>query len=66
VKAVLESDGAPPVHLHEEAREADWTDEQVLEAIAHVALGTFTSVVTKAGDIPRDGSGENARLLRAA
>jgi len=66
VKALLESDGAPPVHLHEEAREAGWSDEQVLETIAHVALGSFTGVVTRAGDVPRDGSAEDGRMLRAA
>jgi alkylhydroperoxidase family enzyme len=66
VKALLESEGAPPVHLHEEAREADWSDEQILEAIAHVALAQFTDLVTRAGDVPRDGSADDGRLLRAA
>ena len=41
VKALLESDGAPPLHMHEEAREAGWDDEQILETVAHVALATF-------------------------
>src|SRR5918999_4716338 len=45
VKALLESEGAPPRHKHEEALEAGWTDEQVLEAIAHVALSTFANLV---------------------
>jgi alkylhydroperoxidase family enzyme len=66
VRALLESDGAPPLHLHEEAREEGWTDEQILEAVSHVALATFTTIVTRAGDVPRDGSGEEGRLLRAA
>jgi alkylhydroperoxidase family enzyme len=68
VRALLESEGEdpPPLHLHEEAREAGWSDEQVLEAVAHVALNTFTNLVTRAGDVPRDGSGEEARLLQAA
>jgi alkylhydroperoxidase family enzyme len=67
VRGLLESDGgAPPMHLHEEAREADWTDEQILEAVAHVALNTFANLVTRAGNVPRDGSSENARLLQAA
>jgi alkylhydroperoxidase family enzyme len=66
LKALLESGGAPPAHLLEEAREADWTDEQVLEAVAHVALATFTNLVTRAGDLPRDGSVEEARLSQAA
>ncbi len=47
VRALLESEAAPPHHLHEEARESDWTDEQILEAVAHVALGTFSNLVTR-------------------
>jgi alkylhydroperoxidase family enzyme len=66
VKALLESDGPPPRHKHEEAREAGWEDEQILEAIAHVALATFGNLVTRAGDVPRDGSSEEARLQQAA
>ena len=66
VRALLETDGAPPLHLHEEAREEGWSDEQILEAVSHVAMATFTNLVTRAGDVPRDGSGEEGRLLRAA
>ncbi len=66
VRGLLESEGAPPLHLHEAAREADWTDEQILEAVAHVALNTFSNLITRAGDVPRDGSGEETRLLQAA
>ena len=66
VRGLLDSDGAPPMHLHEEAREADWSDEQILEAVAHVALTSFSSLVTRAGDVPRDGSAEGSRLLQAA
>lgn len=66
VKALLESEGTLPLHLHEEAREADWTDEQILEVVAHVALGTFANMVTTAGDVPFDGSAEESRLKQAA
>jgi alkylhydroperoxidase family enzyme len=53
-------------HLLEEAREAGWSDEQLLEAIAIVALEGFTAMVHVAGDVPADGSVEDARVLRAA
>jgi len=66
VRAVLETDGPPPLHFHEEAREEGWTDEQLLEAVSHVALATFTNLVTRAGNVPGDGSGEEGRLLKAA
>ena len=59
-------DGQPPMHLHEEAREAGWDDEQLLEAIAAVALEGFVAMVSVAGDVPVDGSTEESRLLKAA
>lgn len=66
VKALLQGEGPPPRHLHEEAREAGWSDEQILETIAHVALATFGNLVTRAGDVPLDGSSEGSRRLEAA
>src|SRR5215207_3297664 len=66
VKALLQSEGPPPLHLHEEAREAGWDDEQILETVAHVALATFSNLVTRAGDVPLDGSSEESRLSVAA
>ena len=41
-------------------------DEQLLEAVAIVALEAFTAMVHIAGDVPADGSVEDARVLRAA
>jgi alkylhydroperoxidase family enzyme len=55
-----------PAHYVEESREHGWTDEQVLEAIAFVALESFTAMVNVAGDVPVDGSIEESRTLRAA
>jgi len=66
VKVLLEQDGPPKVHYIEEAREAGWTDEQILEAISHVAITTFSNLITRAGDVPVDGSAEDGRLLQAA
>jgi alkylhydroperoxidase family enzyme len=65
-RGVLESTDVPPLHLQEEARESGWTDEQLLETIAHVALGVLTSLVTRGGNLPLDGSAEEGRLLQAA
>ena len=36
LRALVEHRGHAPMHLHEEAREAGWSDEQLLEAIAFV------------------------------
>ncbi|GAC1318243.1 MAG: hypothetical protein NVSMB25_07400 [Thermoleophilaceae bacterium] len=66
VRGTFDSSGTPPLHLHEEAREAGWSDEQILEALAHVSLALFSTLVTRASDVPRDGSAEEGRLRRAA
>ncbi len=66
IGALVVEDGPPPVHLLEEAREAGWEDEQVLEAVAYVALDMFSNLVTRAGDIPPDGSVEEGRTEQAA
>jgi len=55
-----------PAHLHEEAHEAGWSDQQLLEAMALLALDSFTAMVHIAGEIPADGSVEETRVLRAA
>jgi AhpD family alkylhydroperoxidase len=66
LQALLEEGGRPAMHLHEEAREAGWDDEQILEAIAAVALEAFTAMVNVAGEVPVDGSSEASRALQAA
>lgn len=66
LQALVEGVGRPPMHLHEEAREAGWDDEQILEAIAAVSLEAFTAMVNVAGEIPVDGSSEASRALQAA
>jgi AhpD family alkylhydroperoxidase len=66
LRATLVDGGRPAMHLHEEAREAGWDDEQILEAIAAVALEGFTAMVNVAGEIPVDGSSEESRALQAA
>jgi len=68
LKALIEGGGKPPMHLHEEAREAGWSDEQILEAISYVALESFTALINVAGEVPVDGSVEESRTerLRAA
>jgi alkylhydroperoxidase family enzyme len=62
---LVASGGRPPMHLHEEAREAGWTDEQILEAIAYVSLETFTAMINVAGEVPVDGSQEASRAIAA-
>jgi AhpD family alkylhydroperoxidase len=54
LKAALEADGHPPLHLHEEARESGWTDEEILEAVGHLALNEFQSLIAGAAALPKD------------
>ncbi len=66
LEPLIQSPARAPQHLHEEAKEAGWDDEQLLEAIAVLGLESFTAMVNLAGEIPVDGSGEETRMLRAA
>ena len=54
LKEALDADGPPPLHLHEEAREIGWTDEEILEAVAHLALNEFQSLIAAAAALPKD------------
>jgi alkylhydroperoxidase family enzyme len=66
LKPLAQQPGVAPQHLLEEAREAGWSDEQLLEAIAALTLESFTAMVNVAGEVPVDGSFEETRVLRAA
>jgi AhpD family alkylhydroperoxidase len=54
LEAVLATDGRPSTHLVEEAREVGWDDEQMLEAVAFVALNEFQSLIANAAALPHD------------
>lgn len=56
LSSLFADQGRPATHLLEEAREADWSDEQVLEAVAHVALSDFQSLLANAAALPQDQS----------
>jgi AhpD family alkylhydroperoxidase len=66
LKALIVDGGRPPMYLHEEAREAGWSDEEILEAIAAASMEAFTALVNVAGEVPVDGSVEQSRTLHAA
>jgi AhpD family alkylhydroperoxidase len=54
LEAVIATDGRPSAHLGEEAREAGWSDEQILEAVAEIALSEFQSLISNAAALPQD------------
>jgi AhpD family alkylhydroperoxidase len=54
LESALSADGSPPIHLHEEAREIGWTDGEILEAVAQLALNEFQSLIASAASLPKD------------
>ncbi len=66
LEAVLEHKGRVPIHVHEEAREAGWSDEQILEALSHVALADFAALISVAGEIPLEGTSREVKPLSEA
>jgi alkylhydroperoxidase family enzyme len=66
LRPLLDQVERPPMHLLEEAREAGWDDEEILEAIAYMSLESFTALINVAGEVPVDGSVEESRVLKAA
>jgi AhpD family alkylhydroperoxidase len=53
-RALFESESRPAHHLLEEAREVGWTDEELLETVAHLALSEFQSLISNAAALPQD------------
>ena len=45
----------PPHHLVEEAREAGWSDEEILDAVAEAALAEFESLIASVAALPQEG-----------
>ena len=66
LESILQNQGRVPIHLHEEAREQGWSDEQILEALGHVALADFSALVTLAGEIPLEGTSREVKPLGKA
>lgn len=66
LESALEHRGHVPVHLHEEAREQGWADEQILEALGHVAMADFSALVTLAGEVPLEGTSRELKPLEKA
>lgn len=48
-------EGRPPHHLVEEAREAGWSDEEILDAVAETALAEFESLFASVAALPQEG-----------
>ena len=57
--------GEVPIAVHEAAKEAGWSEEQLIEAIAILALESFVAMVDIAGEVPVDATSEGTRQLKA-
>ncbi len=66
LRPLARHEGHVAAHLHEEAHELGWTDEQLLEAVALIAQESLAAMVNVAGDVPVDGSSEETRLRAVA
>ena len=64
LESLLQNQGRVPIHLHEEAREQGWTDEQILEALAHVALADFAALISLGGEIPLEGTASRGKAAQ--
>jgi alkylhydroperoxidase family enzyme len=64
LRETLEPGERPPHHLVEEAREAGWSDAQIIEAITEVALAEFESLIASAAALPQESS--DPAVLRSA
>ena len=56
LEALSRRRGTSRKHLAEEAREQGWSDEELLEAVAHVAMNEFQSLIANAAELPQDQS----------
>ena len=64
LEETVNADDRPAQYLVEEAREAGWTDEEILEAVAEVALTEFQSLFASAAALPLESS--DPAVLRSA
>ncbi len=64
LEETLTADGTPQTYMVEEAREAGWTDAEIIEAIAELALSEFQSLFARAGELPLESS--DPAILRSA
>ena len=64
LEETVNADERPAQYLVEEAREAGWTDEEILEAVAEVALTEFQSLFASAAALPLESS--DPAVLRSA
>jgi AhpD family alkylhydroperoxidase len=54
IEGLHDAEERPGAHLAEEAREAGWSDEELLEAVAHLALSEFQTLIANAAALPQD------------
>src|SRR5262249_32672940 len=55
IREALNPEQRPPHHLVEEAREAGWSDEEILDAVAEAALAEFESLIASVAGLPQEG-----------
>lgn len=64
IKEALQAEGRPAHHAVEDAREIGWSDEELLEAVAELALAEFESLIASVAALPQESS--DPAVLRSA
>lgn len=64
LQETIEEGERPGTYLVEEARESGWSDEEILEAVAELALSEFHSLLAIAAELPLESS--DPAVLRSA
>jgi alkylhydroperoxidase family enzyme len=65
LKPLARHEGHVDDTVHEAALEAGWTQPQLIEAVAVLALESFSAMVDVAGEVPVDATSETSRRLKA-
>ena len=65
LRETLNPSERPPHHLVEEAREAGWSDEEILDAVAELALAEFESLFASVAALPQEGDPAVSRDVAA-
>jgi alkylhydroperoxidase family enzyme len=64
LEETLKADGQPKTYMVEEAREAGWSDAEIIEALAELAMSEFQSLFSRAAELPLESS--DPAILRSA
>jgi AhpD family alkylhydroperoxidase len=66
LKPLAERRGEVPEERQEQVRDAGWTEEQLIEAVAVLSMESMVAMIDVAGEVPDDATHEVSRQRQAA